>query len=785
MKNLILILLLLGFGLSTKAQTATLSGYIKEKSTGEDLIGANIILRGKKTVAATSNSYGYFSLTVNPGEYTLEVSFLGYKTYSEEIQLLSSISKNIELSEESELINEVVLTGEKQDENVKSVEMSVSKLTTKEIKKIPQLLGETDIIRTITLLPGISTVGEGANGFNVRGGNVDQNLILLDEAPVFNSSHLFGFFSVFNADAVKDVKLYKGGIPAEYGGRLSSVLDVRQKEGNSKEFKMNGGLGLLSSRLLLEGPIVKDKVSYMVAGRRSYLDIFFGLSDDEAINQSILYFYDLNGKININFSEKSRLFISGYYGNDQFGIQDQFDFGWGNATGTLRWNYLLSDKLFLNLTGVYSDYKYNLGTPDNSEVNFRWNSRIRNNLMNAQFTWFPNPNNTVDFGVDNTYFIFDPAEISGDIYARLSSSYALETGLFISNEQKVSTRLTLQYGLRYAGFARFGEQTIRTYQEGDIIDDNTVISEKTYESGEIIKSYFDWGGFEPRFSANYLLSENNSIKFSYNRLRQFIHLISNTTTPTPVDIWRPSGPHIEPSIVNQVAIGYFHNFSKNKYQLSTEVYYKDFQNLVDYKDNADLIFTEFIETELLSGIGRAYGLEVMFEKKLGNLTGWISYTLSKSERKVAGESRETSINNGEWYLSNYNKTHDITVVANYAISSSWDLGATFSFQSGRPVTYPSARGQFEGITYPVYNNRNGANIPNYHRLDISATYTPKPKEGRRWQNSWSFGVYNAYARRNAYSIFFRQNEINPVVTEAVRLSIFATIIPFVTYNFEF
>jgi len=782
-KNPLLVLLLI-LGFWAHGQQVTLSGYVKDISNGEDLIGASISIKGT-TSGTITNSYGYYSLTVPPGDYVFVVTYIGYESQEFEVSLNQSQKKNWELTESSELINEVEVTGERLDENIKSVEMSTNSLTSKQIKKIPQLLGETDIIRTITLLPGITTVGEGANGFNVRGGNVDQNLILLDEAPVYNSSHLFGFFSVFNADAVKDVKLYKGGIPAEYGGRLSSVLDVRQREGNSKQFKMNGGIGLLSSRLLLEGPIVEDKISYMVAGRRSYLDIFFGLSDDEAINKSILYFYDLNGKVNFKFSERSRLFLSGYYGKDNFGIQDQFDFGWGNGTGTARWNYLVNDKLFLNLTGVYSDYRYNLGTPDNSEATFRWDSRVRNNILNAQFSWYPNSKNTVEFGMDNTYYVFDPAVITGDFSARLSSSQALESALFISNEQQVNDRLTILYGLRYAGFSRFGPQTIRSYEEGKLIEDSTVVSEREYVSGEVIESYFDWDGFEPRLAVNYLINDEVSVKVSYNRLRQFIHLISNTTTPTPIDIWRPSGPHIKPAIANQIAVGYFQNFSENTYRFSAEAYYKDFQNLVDYKDNADLIFTEYIETELLAGDGRAYGLELMLEKKLGALTGWVSYTISRSERQIDGTNRFNTINNGDWYSSNYDKLHDLTIVANYAINPKWDVGMTFAFQTGRPITYPSARGQFESITYPVYNNRNGARIPNYHRLDLSATYTPEIKPDRRWQSSWSFGVYNAYARKNAYSIFFRQNETNPLVTEAVRLSIFATIIPFVTYNFEF
>ncbi|MDX5326301.1 MAG: TonB-dependent receptor [Bacteroidota bacterium] len=767
------------------SQKVTLSGYIRDAASGEELIGAavNTNLKGYATV---TNSFGFYSLTLPAGPVELRISYLGYETITRKVDLKASVTMNFTLKEEAQELNEVIVSDSKLDENLQTVEMSVAKLSAKEIQKIPQLLGETDIIRTLTLLPGITTVGEGANGFNVRGGNADQNLLLLDDAPVFNSSHLFGFFSVFNADAVKDVKVYKGGIPAKYGGRLSSVLDIRQKDGNNKEFHGTGGLGLLSSRLLIEGPIVKEKVSFLIGGRRSYQDLFFGLSNDPQIQESILYFYDLNGKINYRISDRDRLYLSGYFGKDVFGIQDRFGFGWGNITTTLRWNHLFSDRLFSNFSVVYSDYNYNLGTlGDNDGGDFRLEARIRNNILNGSFTHYVNTRNTLEYGFNSTYYIFEPGNITGDITLDQPFEYALETGFYISNEQDVTDQLKLQYGLRYSTFFNLGPRAVNTYEEGKPISDETVVSTTEYASGEVVSTYAGWEGLEPRFAANYRVDEKNSVKASYNRTRQYIHLISNTTTPTPVDLWRPSGPFIKPATVDQVAVGYFRNFRENAFNFSVETYYKWFQNLVDYKDNAQLFFKENLETELLTGQGRAYGLEVLLEKKTGSLTGWLSYTLSRSERLVSGPTRETTINNGEWYPSNFDKTHDVSLVLNYALSSAWDVGMTFVYQTGRPITYPSARGEFEGNPYPIYDNRNGARIPDYHRMDLSATYTPKANEERWWKSSLSFGFYNVYARKNAYSIYFQQVRDQPEITQAIRLSIFATIIPYFTYNFSF
>jgi hypothetical protein len=791
MKKLI-ILLLLPLGLIAQNKY-TISGYIRDAANGEELIGVNIVIPSLST-GATTNIYGYYSLSVPEGEYELEYQYIGYQTVKKRLTFNSNTTVNVELQASATQLQAVEVSSERLDKNVSSVEMSVSKLSAKEIQKVPQLLGETDIIRTLTLLPGITTVGEGSNGFNVRGGAADQNLILLDEAPVYNSSHLLGFFSIFNADAVKDVKVYKGGIPAQYGGRLSSVVDVRQKEGNSKNLAFNGGIGLLSSRLLVEAPIVKDKASFMVAGRRSYADIFLKLSNDSSINQNILYFYDLNAKVNWRISDKDRIYLSGYFGRDEFGIADLFGFDWGNSTATLRWNHLFSKKLFSNFSAVYSDYKYTLGTPDDAVFSFKLASRIQDYHLKGAFNYYVNNDSRIDFGFEGIYYRFSPGTFSGITDVELQQEYGIEPSAYISHEVKAFTRFTFQYGLRYSSFYKIGDELGRTYQNNNRPEKGEVVDSIQYASGELIEAFNGLDGLEPRIAVNYLVNENVSIKASYNRTRQYIHLISNTNSATPLDLYRSVGKYIDPATVHQYAAGYFQNFKQNMYEFSIEGYYKTFTDLVDYRNNAELIFNEYIETELVNGIGRAYGAEILLRKQSGKLTGWVGYTISRSERKAEGPTPETTINNGDWYASNYDKLHDLSVVANYTFNPKWDVGASFVFQTGRPYTPPSGKYEFEDITIPIYEGRNNARIPAYHRLDISATYTPTRKENKRFFSTWSFGVYNVYARKNAYSIFFQPESTsftaenpttNIATTQAVQLSIFATAIPFVTWNFNF
>ncbi len=779
----ILLLGLIGAHPLFSQDTYTLSGRIQDASSGEVLIQATIQVP-ELQMGAYTNEYGFYSLSLPEGTYSVRFSYIGFASITREITLASSQSLDIELEQEGVQVEAVVISAEAEDENVSQVEMSTVKLNIMQVRKMPQLLGEVDIIRSMQLMPGVTTVGEGATGFNVRGGNVDQNLILLDESPVYNSSHLLGFFSVFNADAIKDVKLYKGGIPAKYGGRLSSVMDIRQKEGNNKQFAMTGGIGLLSSRLTVEAPLQKEKSSFMISGRRSYMDLFLKLSDDPDLNSNTLYFYDLNAKVNYTLGDKDRLYLSGYLGNDVFGFQEDFRFQWGNQTGTLRWNHLFSDKLFSNFTAIYSDYEYLIGIPESSGESdpFEWTSHIYNYNLKADFGYFLNPQNTIEFGASALLYRFQPGDVDflGDRTNfndfALEHEHAMEYAAYLSNEQKIGSKLTLKYGLRYSLFQNIGSGTVYKYAEGVPRSETSIVDTLQYGSREVIKSF---GGLEPRLAVNYRLDDESSLKASYNRTRQYIHLISNTTAATPIDVWKPAGSYVDPATADQVAFGYFRNFSNNMFEASVEVYYKQFQDLVDYKDGANLLFNQTIETELLSGDGRAYGAEVLIRKNKGDLTGWLAYTLSRTERQVEG------INNGEYYPSNYDKLHDVSLVLNYQISKSWDIGANFAFMTGRPITYPDGRYTYDGITVPVYSNRNGARTPAYHRLDLSANLNPRKNEGRRWKSTWNFGVYNAYNRRNPYSIYFRQNENNPNVTEAVQLSIFGSIIPSVTYNFQF
>ncbi|MEO1262832.1 MAG: TonB-dependent receptor [Bacteroidota bacterium] len=756
----------------------TLSGHVRDASNGEELIGANIFIE-KLGTGTSTNVYGFYSLPIPADDYRLSFSYLGYQQQTVEISLSADQKLDIELQPDGVVMTEIVVTAEEEDQNVKNIEMSVEKLSAVQIKQIPQVMGEADLIRSIQLLPGVSTVGEGATGFNVRGGNVDQNLILLDEATIYNSSHLFGMFSVFNVDAIKDSKLYKGGIPAKYGGRLSSVLDVRQRDGNRKNFAATGGIGLIASRLTLEGPIQEDKSSFMVAGRSSYGHLFLKFNED--LKDNVVYFYDLNAKANFELSEKDRIYISGYFGKDVFNFGDDFSSDWGNTTATVRWNHLFSNKLFSNFTAIYSDFGYSFGVPEGAEA-FDWDARIYNYVLKGDFSYFFSPKTKLDFGMENIFYRFHPGRARGlgeeSIFNEIEvqHKYAFEGAVYASFEHEPLPNLTLQYGLRFSSFTRLGKEDIYIYENGVPTDEGAIIDTVSYGTLDKIISF---NAPEPRFSANYLIDGKSSVKASYNRMRQYIHLVSNTTSATPIDIWMPSGEYIDPATVDQVAVGYFRNFQNNAYEASIEGFYKDFDNLLDYKDGAELLLNETLETELLSGEGRAYGMELSVKKNKGAVTGFVSYTLSRSERRVPG------INNGEYYASNYDKTHDLSITASWKINEQWRLSSNFAFTTGRPVTYPESRYVFDGITIPHYDNRNGARIPAYHRLDLGAQFIPKKNKNKKWRGTWDFGVYNAYARRNAYSIFFRQNEDNPLQTEAVRLSIFGSVLPYVTYNFSF
>ena len=788
LRHLFILLLLLWAGSTQAQEKYTVSGYITEASTGENLIGVTVLVKELST-GATTNVYGFYSLSLPAGDYTLVYSYVGFEEVTREISLQGNQKISMELSEANTELEEVVITGDAPDANVTDIRGSVQELEIKTIEKMPALLGEVDLIRSIQLLPGVSTVGEGATGFNVRGGEVDQNLILLDEAPVFNSSHLFGFFSVFNPDAVKDVKLVKGGIPAQYGGRLSSILDVRMKEGNNKKFAANGGIGVIFSRLTLEAPIVKDKSSFIIAGRRSYLDVLAAPFLGEDLKGSAFNFYDLTLKTNYDFNEKNRLFLSGYFGRDNFDAQDVFKSNWGNATTTLRWNHLFNDRLFSNLTAYYSNYDYELGFGSSNEDRFDWNSQIRTYSLKPEMSYYINPDNLITFGGQSILYDFEPGNAVGISVGEatdisLPNKYALESALYLANEQTVSERLSLEYGLRWSHFNYMGKGTAYTFAEAEAPGQRREpTSSQDYEQWESIQTYNNW---EPRFALRYKLNESSSIKASYNRMVQYLHLISNTVASTPLDVWTPSTNNIKPQLADQYTLGYFRNFAANTWEFSVEGYYKNYQNLVEYIDGSDILLNRFLEGDLLNADGRAYGLEFFLEKKTGDFTGWISYTLARSERLTAG------INQGDWYPARFDRTHTLNVVTFYEVNPRWSLSANFVLNSGTPATFPTDRIEWQGYVFPYNANgaRNNVRLPLYHRLDFSATLQGKKKEGKRKEDYWVFGVYNVYSRKNPYSIYFQPSDGRaapgmPVQTEAVRLSIVGNFIPSISYNFKF
>ncbi|OXB08759.1 collagen-binding protein [Flavobacterium plurextorum] len=787
--SLLLILIFTTFA-SFSQEKFTLSGTIKDSKNNESLISVNVYIPTLK-IGTTTNEYGFYSITAPSGEHEIEISYLGYQTIHKTIILNQDTKNNFSISESGQELQEVIIKDNKGKINIKSPEMSVNKLSISTIKKMPVVLGEVDVIKSILLLPGVTNAGEGASGFNVRGGGADQNLILLDEATIFNSSHVFGFFSVFNPDAIKDLKLYKGGIPARFGGRASSVLDIYQKDGSSKNFHMSGGIGLISSRLLLEGPIVKDKGSFLIGGRASYAHLFLKLSEENKDNSA--YFYDLNAKFSYKLNDNNSLYLSGYFGRDVFSLNKSFTNTYGNSTLNLRWNHLYSNKLFSNLSLIYSDYYYGL---DLDFVGFKWDSGIKNYNIKYDFKNYISDKFKLNYGLNGIYYDFNPGTIkpsndtSGINPDQLDRKYAFEPSIYIDAENQLSKKITLAYGLRYSLFYRLGASTINYYDNNNpvlfntdmqIYEKATPSSTKYFSSNKVIQ---DYNNLEPRLSVSYQLNDDQAIKASYNRMAQYLQLISNTSSPTPLDVWMPSDNYIKPQLADQVALGYFRNFNNGVYSLEVETYYKKIKNRLDYIDGADLIANDAIEQVILNGQMRAYGLEIMLKKNEGKFNGWISYTLSKSEQQTPGRTpEEIGINNGKWYSSAYDKTHNLAVTSAYNLNDKWSFGANFILQSGQPVTYPNGQYEYLGITVPSYGLRNKDRLPAYHHLDISATLTPRKNKDRNWKAEWVFSIYNLYNRQNAASINFRQN-LDTGVNEAVQLSIFG-MVPAVSYNFKF
>ncbi|WP_053976534.1 TonB-dependent receptor [Mangrovimonas xylaniphaga] len=791
MKHLLCIAYFL-FSFSVFAQEKfTIRGTITDASNGETLMGATAFLQGTDNGSVT-NEYGFYSLTAIKGNYTLIISYMGYETQTKQISLDKDQTINFELSESATALDEVVITAEESEQiNIKKPEMSVAKLNAATIKQMPAVLGEVDVVKSIQMLPGVTNNGEGSSGFNVRGGAADQNLVLLDEAIIYNTSHFFGFFSVFNSDAIKDIKLYKGDIPSKFGGRVSSVLDVRQKEGNRKNFNLTGGIGLISSRLTAESPIFKDKGSFLIAGRTSYAHLFLKAVED--FKDDKISFYDLNLKANYEINSNNKIYLSGYFGRDVFNLNKIIENGYGNVSGNLRWNHVFTDRLFSNLSMIYSKYDYQIVL---DFIELDWIADIANYNLKYDLKYYLNDKLDLDFGVSGISYLLNPGEVSPTSsespinYLKLDDKRAFEGAAYISAEHQISKKLTAQYGLRFSQFMRLGGQAMTTYvndqpvifnDELEIYERGEALDEIYYSKGETIK---DYNGLEPRLGLSYELNSASSLKASFTKSTQYLHLLSNTASVTPLDVWTPSGQYIKPQRSTQYAVGYYRNFSEKGYALELETYYKTIKNRIDYIDGSDLIGNNNIETEILNGEARAYGMEVLLRKTKGKFTGWLAYTLSKSEqRTLGGKAGGPGINGGNWYNTPYDRTHDVSVTAAYQLNDKWSFSSNFVFQTGRPVTYPNGQYEYEGLSIASYSNRNRDRLPQYHRLDISAVYKPNKHPERRLKGEWVFGIYNVYNRRNAASISFGQSKVSGL-NEATRLSIFG-IIPSVTYNFKF
>ncbi|MGX5683030.1 TonB-dependent receptor [Chryseobacterium cucumeris] len=757
--------------LAMAQQTYSVSGTVKDKKNGELLIGVSVKVSEDPSINVVANEYGFYSLSLPEGNYTLIISYPGYQDFEQKINVDQNIKLDLPLlpSESVEkAIDEVVITGIKKDKNLTSAQMGAETLSIKNIEKLPVLFGEKDVMKTIQLLPGIKSNGEGSSGFSVRGGATDQNLILLDEAPVYNASHLLGFFSTFNSDALKDASIIKGNSPAQYGGRLSSVLDVKMKDGNNKDYNVNGGIGLISSRLSVEGPIQKEKSSFIVSGRRTYADLFLKANKDYKDNK--LYFYDLNLKANYQINENNRIYLSGYFGRDVLGLGDTFNTDWGNTTATLRWNSIISSKLFSNTSFIYSNYDYKISLKNDDTV-FDLNSKIRDWNLKQDFTWFAGNKHSVRFGLQSIYHTLTPSSASGTTVSSFARNprYSWENAVYINDDYKATEKLTINYGARLSMFSVLGGDTFNTYENGVLTDS------KFLEKGKFGKTYMN---IEPRISANYRINEVSSVKGGYSRNTQNLHLLSNSNSGNPTDQWIGSSYTVKPEIADQISLGYSRNFNNNNYELNAEVYYKDMKNQIDFKNGAQIGFDTGadVESELLFGKGRAYGLELIAKKKSGKLTGWISYTLSKTERKING------INNNEWYNARMDKTHDLSVVATYQLNPKWSFSGLFVYSTGNAVTFPTGKYELNGQTVFQYSNRNADRMPAYHRMDLSATY--EPSSNKRFRGSWTFGIYNLYGRENAYTINFEDNPDRPGTTRAMQTSLFRWV-PNITYNFKF
>ncbi len=746
-------------------QNVVLSGTVRDKKTGESLIKAVIRIQELPNAGIISNEYGFYSLSLPKGNYVAVVSQVGYETLVQKIKLDSSVSIDFKLETKNQL-REVVVESSRKNDNLTKAQMGTETINMSAISKVPVIFGEKDLLKTIQLLPGVKSAGEGNSGFFVRGGGADQNLILLDEAPVYNATHLLGFFSTFNSDAIKDATIIKGNSGSQYGGRLSSVLDVKMKEGNNQDYTVNCGLGLISSKVSIEGPLQKNKSSFILSGRRTYADVF--LKATEKFKDNILYFYDLNAKANYQINAKNKVYISGYFGRDELGLGQDFGIDWGNKTGTIRWNKIISNRLFLNTSLIYSDYNYNVKLK-NGETNFNINSNIKDVNLKQDYTLYANGLNTLRFGFNSILHTITPSTFSGTVINSVAKEgrNGLENALYLTNNYRANNQLTIDYGMRLSTYTLMGGDVYNIYENG-IVKSTVKLNRSSFG-----KTY---ANLEPRITTNYRISDETSIKAGYARNVQHLHLLSNSVASSPSDQWIGNSYNIKPEIADQLSLGYVTKLFKSKFELTAETYYKYLQNQIDYKDGAEINTVSDVESVLLYGIGRAYGLELLLKKKEGRLTGWIGYTLSKTERKIDG------INEGKWYNARQDRTHDISVVGIYELNSRWSISGVFVYNTGDAVTYPTGKYNLQGQTLYQYAARNANRMPAYHRLDFSATY--EKNKTKRMHGSWNFSLYNVYGRENAFRISFKDDPNDPTRTQIIRTALFRWV-PSVTYQFKF
>lgn len=774
MRKILFFVFLLLYSMTLLSQSKfAIKGKVTDASTQEWLVGASVGVKELPQRGVSSDESGNYVLTLAPGEYTLVVDLLGYDTQNIKIKLDKNISLNIDLQPKSVSLGEVEIVATRKDENVKSVQMGVDKLQIETINKIPVLFGERDILKTIQLLPGVQAAGEGNTGFYVRGGSNDQNLVLLDNATVYNPSHLFGFFSTFNSDAVEDITIYKGSMPAQYGGRLSSTLDVSMRDGNLRKFGVSGGIGLIASNLTLEGPIQREKSSFIISGRRTYADALARAAGVSAVSGSALYFYDLNAKLTYVLSKKDKLTFTGYTGKDRLGLKDITNVDWGNTVGSLKWSHIFDEKISSMTSATVTDYSYNIKINFVEELKIA--SRITDYNLNQEFTFVPNQDNIIKFGFSSIYHSLLPGKVSAADPDRLQvtpfwSRKYWENAVFISNSMKLNDQLELSYGARLSAFSVLGGGDFFTYD-----DNRNIIDTISTRSGEFVKTYIN---FEPRLGVAYQLNKVSSIKAAYTRTIQNIHLLAvSNMESSPTDRWVGSNNFIRPQTGDQISLGYFRNFGDNAYEFSVETYYKDLRNQMDYMDGTVEIYRkDNIEPYLLFGKGRAYGLELFLKKKYGRFNGWIGYTLSRSEKKIEG------INEGKWYVANQHRTHDLSLVGIYDLTKKWSLSATWVYTSGAPLSLPSAKYAVDGNVILYYEGRNLYRAPAYHRLDLGATCILK--KTKKYYSELSFGLYNAYARKNPYIYQFRQNKEDETKTESYMVYLFSAI-PSISWNFKF